>query len=188
MWIVSLREKGNEKEFILADVILTYVLFWAITIRCKLHSTVHTNRKNQAHNSREQQLRMELESLQCVSVAVQTWPNTYFFAHFLGTLVCASVCIFAVFQPLCHCSPSSTAASSPIINILALSRYITPGINHRFPWRWNHPCRCVCLCDSSSVHVFVCLLYADCTCSPPVRAVSAGDGAALAFRLAVTAV
>lgn len=102
---------------------------------------------------------------------------------------CVPLCAYLLFfHPLCHCSPSSTAASSPVINILTLSRYITPGINHRFPWRWNHPCRCVCLCDSSSVHVFVCLLYADCTCSPPVRAVSAGDAAALAFRLAVTAV
>lgn len=148
------------------------LLFWVSTwVTAKVHTigTVHRT------ISSEQQFKIEHESLQRDSVALQTWPNTNFFDPSLSTSVWASLCAYTLFShPLYHRFPSSAAASSPsLIFSLSLSRYITQGINHRLPWRWNHPCRCMCQLDASSVGMFVCLLYTRLYLLflPPVRAV-----------------
>lgn len=87
--------------------------------------------------------------------------------------VSLSACIFAVFSPTMPSLSILRRCFFPVINILALSCYITQGINHRLPWRWNHPCRCMCQLDASSVGMFVCLLYTRLYLLflPPVRAV-----------------
>lgn len=113
---------------------------------------------------------MEHESLQCDSVALQTWPNTnlstccFFFDPSLGTLVWASVCILAVFltRRAVTFHPTAAASSSSLSLIFWLSLH-NSGDQSPVAMAMKPPMQ---------VYVRVCvfLLHADCTCSSPVGA------------------